>query len=79
MSDSEDNIVATITNARGPIYGPFVSNGVVSQAVKNAMRLGKWDELPPDAREGLDLIATKISRICTGDPEYLDNWDDIAG
>lgn len=38
-----------------------------------------WDTLPVDVREGLDLIALKISRIVTGEPEYLDNWDDIGG
>lgn len=32
-----------------------------------------------DAREGLDLIMLKVSRIVTGDPTHLDNWDDIGG
>jgi hypothetical protein len=32
-----------------------------------------------DKQEGLDLIMTKIGRILTGDPDYKDNWHDIAG
>lgn len=79
--------VAEITTARGSVYGPFLHNALVAQHIKAAMRALpdpdneglKWENLPIDVREGLDLIALKISRIVTGDPEYLDNWDDIGG
>ena len=30
-------------------------------------------------REGLEMIAHKISRILNGDPNYDDSWVDIAG
>jgi len=30
-------------------------------------------------REALRIIASKISRMCSCDPEYADNWHDIAG
>lgn len=30
-------------------------------------------------RQSLTVIALKISRILHGDPDYDDNWDDIAG
>lgn len=30
-------------------------------------------------RESIDLIATKLARICCGDPNHRDHWDDIAG
>lgn len=29
--------------------------------------------------EALEMIAHKIARICNGDPNYADNWVDIAG
>lgn len=29
--------------------------------------------------EALDLMATKQSRIVSGDPTFADHWDDIAG
>lgn len=39
----------------------------------------KWISLQPDQREALEMIAHKIARILGGDPDYIDNWDDIAG
>lgn len=48
--------------------------------LKDYLRNGKrWNSLLPFQREALDLIATKISRILTGDPFAPDHWDDIAG
>ena len=45
------------------------------------MRQGpsKWDALKPDQQEALEMMAAKVSRILIGDPDYADNWDDIAG
>lgn len=81
------NVVAEITKKRGSVYGPFLHNAIVAQAIKTALRSIpdpdndglQWGDLPLDVREGLDLIALKMSRIVTGEPEYLDNWDDIGG
>lgn len=85
--DANDrDVVAEITKARGSVYGPFLHNAVVGQAIRSALRNlpnpdndRHWEDLPLDVREGLDYIAGKMSRIVTGDPEYLDNWDDIGG
>jgi hypothetical protein len=83
MSD----IVSEITAQRGSVYGEFLHNAIVSQKIKLAMR-GipdpdndglRWENLPFDVRESLDLIALKISRIITGDHNHIDNWDDIGG
>ena len=30
-------------------------------------------------QEALDMIATKMARIVNGDPDKVDNWDDISG
>lgn len=81
------DIVADITAARGSVYGPFLHNAIVAQAIKAALRGipdpdnegARWENLPLDVREGLDLIALKMSRIVTGSADYLDNWDDIGG
>lgn len=35
--------------------------------------------LRPDAQQSIDTILDKIARILNGDPNYLDNWDDIQG
>lgn len=69
-----------ILNARGKVYGPFSANARVSQCLKTIMRSGSsWSALQPDQKEALEQIALKISRIVTGDPDYVDNWDDTAG
>lgn len=81
------DVVAEITTKRASVYGYYLHNAIVSQAIKSAMRnipdpdnegIG-WDSLPVDVRDSLEMMACKISRIVTGNPEYLDNWDDIGG
>ena len=82
-----NDVVAEITRKRGSVYGPFLHNSIVAQAIKKALRSIPdpdneglcWENLPHDVREALDLIALKMSRIVTGDHRYLDNWDDIGG
>ncbi|CAB4241391.1 hypothetical protein UFOVP60_42 [uncultured Caudovirales phage] len=39
----------------------------------------KWCALTGAQQEALDMFASKISRILTGDPNYQDSWHDIAG
>src|SRR5574343_136903 len=38
-----------------------------------------WDRLSPDKKQALTVIADKIARILSGDPNYADNWHDIQG
>jgi hypothetical protein len=70
----------SILEARGERYGAFIDNAIIAQQIKRTMQAGKkWGAMPDDAQEALDQIACKISRLVTGDPLYVDNWDDIAG
>lgn len=39
----------------------------------------KWNDLDPDMKQALTVIADKIARILNGDPFYVDNWHDIQG
>lgn len=78
--------VAAIIEERGGLqgtgrYGPFIDNAVIAQELKTTFRASpNWGTKLNDAqREALDLIAMKISRILSGDPDYLDNYDDIEG
>jgi hypothetical protein len=72
--------VDKVLDERGTRYGPATEQFPLAQNIKSAMRSHpKWDELPYVVRETLEMIATKISRIITGDPLYDDNWIDIAG
>ncbi len=65
---------------RGKRYGQFKDNARVAQKIKSAMHDSlKWQTLPPEMKEALHQIACKISRLLSGDPQYADNWVDIAG
>ena len=66
--------------ARGTRYGSFETNGRIAQALKSVMRDSpNWSTLSGAQAEALDMFASKISRLLTGDPDYVDNWHDIQG
>lgn len=63
---------------REKTHGSFADNAKHSQAMKHifAMYSGGMCEVH---REALDMIALKLSRILSGQANYKDHWDDIAG
>lgn len=81
MSEETAIDISTTLVKRGNRYGAFFAvQCVVAQGIKDAMQSGvNWERLSPDKKESLQMIATKISRILNGDPEYHDSWHDIAG
>ena len=79
--ESTDQI-SQVLNERGARYGDFSHHAEVCQALKLEMmfhRRSKYGQLSADKKQALDVIADKIARILTGDPEYDDNWIDIQG
>ena len=69
----------TIVN-RESVHGDFRLNGACSQQIKDLFRIQQnWPSLSSEQRESLDLIATKIGRILTGDCNEPDHWHDVAG
>lgn len=65
---------------RGKRYGNYRQQTDISNGIKTTMReVTKYWDLAPDQEDALDMIAVKISRILNGDPDYGDNWRDIAG
>lgn len=74
--------VTEILGSRAKVYGSFRDNARLAQALKRAMAEQAEDldkTFADDQWEALEMIATKVSRIVTGDPESVDQWDDIAG
>jgi hypothetical protein len=67
-----------LTNERKKQHGNWAHQAHVARNLK-----GIIDEharnLSNGQREALDMIAVKISRILSGDPNHADHWDDIAG
>jgi hypothetical protein len=85
--------VDEILTERGNRYGVFTRHAMITQALKEVMMgsrpmqfpkvdaefARKFDNLAPDQKESLEMIAHKIGRILNGDPDYADSWQDIAG
>ena len=77
---SESKSISEILAERGKRYGSFDGNASISQSLKHQMAAqDNWVTLQDDQREALEMIAHKIARILNGDPNYVDNWVDIAG
>lgn len=65
---------------RGTRYGDFADHAKIAQAIQDDMRIGPgWSRLDDVKRQALTVIADKIARILSGDPNYADNWHDIQG
>lgn len=74
-----DDVDSTITE-RGNRYGKFKDGADIMQGLKEVMRATpNWSNLSPSQREALEMIQHKIGRVLNGDPNYDDNWRDIAG
>lgn len=77
-----DGRIETILKERGANYGDFLKQAEVAQLLKNVIMahlIAQGKTLIVDQQEALEMIATKIARILNGNPNYADNWRDIAG
>ena len=76
-------VIPTISETlaeRGNRYGEFTEHARITQNIKEAMKDSpKWESLPPNMKESLEMVAHKIGRILNGDPFYHDSWVDIEG
>ena len=67
---------------REKTHGDFRSNAAISQSLKHIFARNTTkvaEDLCPVHREALDMIALKLSRILSGQADFRDHWDDIAG
>lgn len=71
--------LAQVMQERSDRYGRFIERAAITQSIKYAMASPGWHRLSCDQKEALEAIAVKIARILNGDPDYPDNWVDIAG
>ena len=74
---------------REKTHGSFAANATFAQGMRKLFRVGitdgqtlfdsHFDKMKPVHREALDMIALKLSRILSGQADFRDHWDDIAG
>ena len=77
--ETQDTITATLAE-RGARYGDFTEHARVAQRLQDDMRAEEgWGRLDAVQKQALSVIADKIARVLTGDPNYDDNWRDIQG
>lgn len=88
----ESDVSATLAE-RGARYGDFSDHAAIAQALQRVMHQAEraspvigsasrplaWECLSDVQRQALTVIADKIARILSGDPNYADNWHDIQG
>jgi hypothetical protein len=78
--------VFILTEERDPLlverqktHGDFKLNAEISQGIKSWFDMPQTSKLSKVHREALDMIALKLSRILSGQANFKDHWDDIAG
>ena len=67
---------------RGSRYGNYLEQASIARDIRRAVfnNMGsRAKKLAPDQHDAIHMIAVKLSRIANGDPDYVDNWRDIAG
>jgi hypothetical protein len=73
------DLYATL-NARAKTHGDYSEQAATTQALKRVMQgTPNWGRLTPAQAEALDMVAHKIGRILTGNPNTHDHWHDMAG
>jgi hypothetical protein len=79
---TQASIVDATLAERGGRYGLFTENSRVyaqlMQVIYTSPNMAKG-KLSPATLHALGNISTKLARLLTGDPDYYDNWRDIAG
>lgn len=72
--------IKSILADRAKTHGDYAQHAGTTQCLKSVMRNTRnWGDLTPSQTECLEMIAHKIGRILSGDPNHTDHWDDISG
>lgn len=78
--DQQQTATETLLTERKATHGDWNKQAVTADNIIASMQdTPGWKSLHPTQRQALNLIATKMSRICCGNPDEPDHWDDIAG
>jgi hypothetical protein len=76
MTSDTDKLLAE----RTATHGEYTEHARITQAIMDIIQGSRnWPRLMAIQRESLHMFAHKIGRICVGDPNHKDHWDDISG
>lgn len=69
-----------IISERQKTHGNYRENARIAQLLKSvAENEPNWRTLSASQRESVHMIFFKLARIMSGQANYKDHWDDIAG
>ena len=69
-----------LLDERGTTHGDFHNNALYAQGLRSLFRSSpQWSQMRPEHQEALDMIATKFSRILSGQAEFVGHWEDVVG
>ena len=72
--------IQQILSERQATHGDFADHAQTTQLLKTVMHSQPgWTRLNAMQRESLDMIAHKIGRVLSGNPNHADHWIDIQG
>mgnify|MGYP003605588558 FL=1 len=75
MSDVDSTL-----NERGARYGNYSDVAGTTQQLMVIVECGaNYEHLNAEQKTSLFMICNKIARAVNGDPNYIENWHDIAG
>jgi len=72
-----DNIEVTL-DQRARTHGSFNTVSAIAQTIKRMVR-DYPNGMNDTQKESVDMIASKIGRIVSGNPHDIDHWRDIEG
>ena len=73
------NIDSTL-NERGARYGNYSDVASTTQQLMSIVESGaNYEHLNAEQKTSLFITCNKIARAVNGDPNYIENWHDIAG
>ena len=86
LSQGKGKTINALLDERGAKYTQdgttFQDLAEVAQRFKDSLQyflITRNKYLAPDQQESIEMIFHKMARIINGDPDYVDNWKDIAG
>lgn len=75
MTDIKDTLVERATT-----HGDFDEVAFIAQHIKLILRNGQsWDKMNNQQKEALEMIASKLARVVSGNPNEPDHMHDAAG
>lgn len=67
-------------NERQKTHGDYNEVARISQNIRTVMKDStNWDRLNSCQREALEMMCSKFGRLLSGDMNFKDHWDDLAG